>query len=178
MQQLTQLEYERSGLLYTFTLKYQDQKEQLFINVIRKENYAEWETTILSDSFVQMHNLDTIQVNYSPCAKYRIISDYVSNQLDDMHNMIFPDAVVDVDQPVNIIITSSPKYGKRSYIPISIYPKKLSQIEILTKDFSFYKETMSKQIDALQSRIAQLEQAVLPQVTNNKRISVLGFGIW
>lgn len=178
MQSLAQLEYEYNGLSYTFTLTCDCQKEEMIINVIRKEEYAEWESIILSDQFTSIPDVDTVQVNYSPYAKYRIINDYVSNQLDDMHNVIFPD-VVNANQITNIMIRSSPKYGKRTYIIIPIYPKDLSEVEILTKNLSFQKESTAKQLDALQNRISELEKRLcqIEPVNNNKRISLFGVGI-
>uniref|UniRef100_A0A6C0C6A1 Uncharacterized protein n=1 Tax=viral metagenome TaxID=1070528 RepID=A0A6C0C6A1_9ZZZZ len=172
MQQLAQLEYERNELSYTFTLKCDGKKEELTINVIREDEYAEWDSTISYDPCVQIYDVDTVHVKYSPSAKFRIINDHILNQLDDMHTVYFAD-VVNANHITNIMIKAAPKYGRSEYISIPIYPKELSDVEILRKNLSFQNKNTVKQLGALQDRITDLEKHIQSMENAKDRITDL-----
>lgn len=159
MQEIAKLEYDNRGLFYTFVLSCGGDKEELTINVVRRERYALWKTTIVSEGFGPVGETDVVQVKYSPSVKFRIIVDHISNQLDDVHRVIFPDTV-DANQAIRIGIEVSCKYGSRTFIMIQIHPVFVTEIEKCTNDLIFQKESMGKEIESLRNRVIELESLV------------------
>uniref|UniRef100_A0A6C0CBN1 Uncharacterized protein n=1 Tax=viral metagenome TaxID=1070528 RepID=A0A6C0CBN1_9ZZZZ len=134
--------------------------QYLSISVVRKEDYAVWETIITSEQSANSKNdslTSSFYVNYPPLTKYRIINDFVLNQLDNMHTIVFP-SKSDEYKPLTIQIIVTPKYGDKATTNIEINPKPLSFEEKTRKNLDNHKECMSVKNKELRNRIVALEQ--------------------
>jgi len=133
----------------------------LSIDVVRKEDYAVWETIIRSDPNANKHDTlsGSFYVNYPPHTKYCIINDFVLEQLDNMHSIVFP-TESDEYKPLIIQIIVTPKYGDKTVTLIEINPKPLSFEEKIRKNLDNHKECMSNKNQELQNRIVTLERAL------------------
>jgi hypothetical protein len=157
--------YTHDELTYTFKMVTHVDTQYLSIDVVRKEDYAVWETIITADQHSNPKNdslTGSFYVNYPPLTKYRIINDYVSNQLDTMHNIVFP-TESDEHKPLTIQIIVTPKYGDKTITPIEINPKPLSFEEKTRKNLDNHKECMSVKNKELQNRIVTIEQMLRDQ---------------
>lgn len=167
--------FDQSGLSYKIILH----DSKLFIRIVKiaDDNYAVWESTITDDldSSSKIAQPGSTYMNHPPEIIYKIIADFIKNELDPNFQVIFPNGnnITDNNIPISIQIVMAPKYIAPSAQTLEIFPIHLSIDDKVSMIVASQKEYVNNEIQQLKKNIAE-QNTIIESL--KKAVNVLSQG--